>query len=211
MGYCKNSRKSSCSCCPSRGATGATGPAGETGATGADGATGAAGATGATGPSDAALSFAMFYGLTAGTGNPTTTDYADPATVAVKTAAGTGRVPFPRDGAASGPDATRVDASSFELATPGSYRVIFKVHTTEPGQLQLELDGLGLPETTSANMNPTSGGHPIVGDAIITTTTANAVVAVINPPGNSTALTITPADGASTHANAQTITFERLA
>ena len=150
----------------------------------------------------------MFYGLTAGTGNPDTTDYA--ATVAVKTSAGTGRVPFPRDGATSGAAVVRADASSFILAAPGTYHVIFKVHTTEPGQLELELNGAELPETTTPNMNPTAGGHLFVGDAYITTTVANEVLAVINPPNNSPALTITPADGASTHANAQSITIERL-
>ena len=44
------------------------------------------------------LPFAMFYGLTAGTGSGGT-DYA--ATIPAKTTAGTGRVPFPRLGAAS--------------------------------------------------------------------------------------------------------------
>jgi hypothetical protein len=85
------------------------------------------------------------------------------------------------------------------------------VHTTEPGQLELELNGVELPETTTPDMNPTSGGHPIIGNALITTGAPNAVLAVINPPGNSAALTITPADGAETHANAQSITILRVA
>ena len=189
------------------GATGTTGPTGPSGATGAAGATGATGATGADG---SALGFAMFYGLTAGTGNPSATDYA--ATIPAKTAAGTGRVPFPRNGPATGPSViTRADASSFILADVGTYHVIFKVHTTEPGQLQLELNGADLAETTTPDMNPTAGGHLIVGDSYITTSVVNSVLAVINPVGNTPALTITPADGASTHANAQSITIERLA
>ncbi len=61
-------------------------------------------------------------------------------------------------------------------------------------------------------MNPTSGGHPIIGNAIITTTVANSILAVINPAsGMGPALTITPADGASTNANAQSISIKRLA
>lgn len=152
--------------------------------------------------------FAMFYGLTAGTGNTGPTDYA--ATVAVKTAAGTGRVPFPRNGPVLG-GIVRVDASSFTLPAVGTYEVSFEVHTTEPGQLQLELQGADLPETVAVNMNPTSGGHPIVCKTYITTGVINSVLAVVNCVGNSTALTITPADGANTHANAQRITIARIA
>ena len=150
----------------------------------------------------------MFFGLTAGTGNPGPTDYA--ATIAPKTAAGTGRVPFPQDGP-NGGGIARVDASSFTLPDIGTYLVTFRVHTTEPGQLQLELNGADLAATVAANMNPTSGGHPIVGSALITTTVINSILAVINPAGNTPALTVTPADGASTHANAQTLTVLRIA
>ena len=149
----------------------------------------------------------MFYGLTAGTGNDAATDYA--ATVAVKTAAGTGRVPFPRNGPANG--IVRVDGSSFTLAAVGTYHITYKVHTTEPAQLNLELNDVELPETETADLNPTSGGHLLVGDAIITTTVINSVLAVVNPTGNATALTITPADGSKTHANAQSIQILRLA
>jgi len=37
------------------------------------------------------------------------------------------------------------------------------------------------------------------------------VLAVINPVGNSTALTVTPADGSLTHAYAQKLIIEKLA
>ena len=213
-------------CCPKcpTGPTGSAGPTGSDGAAGAPGAVGATGpcctgATGTPGPAGPAGpegpagpagpgDFAMFYGLTAGTGNPDTTDYG--ASVAVKTSAGTGRVPFPRNGPLSGA-IVRVDGSSFTLPDVGTYRITFKVHTTQTGQLQLELDDVALPETTTPDMNPTDGGHLIVGDAIITTAVPSAVLAVINPAGNSTALGITPANGASTHANAQSIVIERLA
>lgn len=151
---------------------------------------------------------AMFFGLTAGTGNPGPTDYA--ATVAVKTAAGTGRVPFPQDGPTTG-SIVRIDGSSFTLPAIGIYEVTFRVHTTEPGQLQLELNGADLANTVAVNMNPTSGGHPIIGNALISTSVVNSTLAVINPTGNSTALTITPADGAETHANAQSITIKQIA
>jgi hypothetical protein len=148
--------------------------------------------------------YGMFYGLTAGTGNPTTTDYA--ATVAARTSAGTGRVPFPRDGPAFA-GVVRIDASSFTLPAIGTYSVSFHVHTTEAGQLQVELNGAALPETVAADMNPTAGGHLIgASNLLVTTTAINAVLAIINPSGNSPALTITPADGAQTAANAQSLT-----
>jgi hypothetical protein len=153
--------------------------------------------------------FSMFYGLTSGTGNGGATDYA--ATIPVKTSAGTGRVPFPRSGPTTGVAATNIDGSSFNLPNIGTYEVTFRVHTTEPGQLELELNGADLADTVAVNMNPTSGGHPIIGNAYITTTFINSVLAVINPDGNSTALTITPANGAETHANTQSITIRQIA
>ena len=105
----------------------------------------------------------------------------------------------------------RVDAESFLLA-PGSYRVTATVHTTESGQLQLELGGVAVDNSTFGNANPTAGGHPIVVDAIVTVPAGpGEVLAVINPAGNSTALTITPADGALTHAYAQKLIIEKLA
>ena len=194
---------------PADGATGATGADGADGADGATGVQGDEGATGATGATgDTILAASEFFGLTAGTGNPGPTDYA--ATIPARTTAGTGRVPFPQDVSTSG-GIVRVDDSSFLLPDVGTYLVMFRVHTTEPGQLQIELNGFAIPYTLAVNMNPTSGGHPIVGTSLLTTTLVNAVIAIINPDGNSPALTITPADGASTHANAQTLTVLRIA
>jgi hypothetical protein len=151
--------------------------------------------------------FANFYGLTAGTGNGGPTDYA--ATVAVKTSAGTGRVPFPRNGATTG-GAVNIDGSSFRLPNIGIYEVTFDVQTTEPGQLELELNGADLPATATGNQNPTSGGHLFSATFIITTVVINSVLAVINPEGNSPALTIVPASGSSTHANAQNLIIRQI-
>lgn len=162
-------------------------------------------------PAPIALGFGMFYGLTAGTGNGGPTDYA--GTIAVKTSAGTGRVPFPRLGSASASNAPTLlgDNASVNLPGIGTYMVTFNVHTTEPGQLQLELNGTDLAYTCAANMNPTSGGHPIGGTFFVTTVSTNSVLAVINPAGNSTALTVTPANGSDTHANTQSIVVTRIA
>jgi hypothetical protein len=191
---------------------GPAGPPGPDGASGnctgscVNGTNGTNGTDGTNG-ANAVVNYAMFFGQTAGTGM-IGTDYA--ATVAVKTSAGTGRVPFPQDGVTSAGTVTRIDATSFQLGTPGDYEVSFKVHTTEPGQLQLELDGADLVETATANMNPTSGGHPIVGSFLITVPMGGGVLALVNPTGNAAALTITPADGSNTHANAQNIVIKQL-
>lgn len=150
-------------------------------------------------------SYAMFYGLTAGTGM-SGTDYA--ATVAAG-----GAVPFPQNGPTFG-GIVAISSTAFKIPTIGTYEVTFHVHTIEPGQLELTVDnGVGFVvahECTGENFNPTAGGHPIVANCIITTTGADAIVEVINPAGNSTALTITPADGANTNANSQTLVIKQL-
>lgn len=148
-------------------------------------------------------SFGFFYGLTAGTGNEGPTDYA--ATIAAGAP-----VPFPRNGVSVGGVArVGVSTTSFQLPTAGVYKIVARVHTTEPGQIQLRLDGAALPETTQGNQNPTAGGHTHTIDAIIVVLAA-AVVEVINPAGNAPALTITPADGASTWANSQSLSIMQL-
>jgi hypothetical protein len=151
------------------------------------------------------MSFGFFYGLTAGTGNPSTTDY---GTVVAAGAP----VPFPRNGASAG-GITRTGPDTFALLHIGVYEVTWRVQTYEAGQLQLGV-GAGptlVPESTAGNQNPTLGGHEIFGQVVITTTTVNSTIQVLNPPGNSPALTIVPADGSSTHANSQTLVVKQLA
>lgn len=163
------------------------------------------------GNTTALTAYGMFYGLTAGTGNAGPTDYA--ATVAAKTAAGTGRVPFPRNGPVLGGIVSSVGPSTLidQVTVPaaGTYEISFGVHTTEPGQLQLEVNGVDQAQTVAANMNPTAGGHPICGTFFLTLPAA-AVVAVVNCSGNATALTVVPADGNNTHANTQYLNVKRL-
>lgn len=152
---------------------------------------------------------ASFFGTTTGTGS-LGNDYA--GTVAVKTAAGTGRLPFPRAGA-SVPlvnGITAIDSSSFNLAAVGTYQISWVVATTEPAQWQVELNGTAVANTIVVDQNPTAGGHPLTGDFLITTTTPNSVVAIINPAGNATALTITPSDGNLTHAQSPTLTITQI-
>lgn len=144
--------------------------------------------------------FGEFYGLTAGIGNATTTDYA--ATVAVGAA-----FPFPRDGYANG--IVRSGPSTFLLPSAGKYKVTFECHTTEPGQLQLVVAGVVIFKSTAMNYNPTSGGHSIQGTCIVDAATATTLQ-VINPAGNSTALTVTPSDGALTYCNPQRLLIEKI-
>jgi len=153
----------------------------------------------------------MFYGLTAGTGGPSTSDYASPATVAVKTTIGTGRVPFPRNnGSVDGivianssedPNDASGLFNSLLLPNAAAYEVMFNLQTVEPGQFNIELTLDGQPvngnaflgdliETVTSNANPTAGGHEYTCNAYITTPVPNCTIAVVNSGGNTPALTI---------------------
>jgi hypothetical protein len=161
----------------SQGPAGPTGPAGASGpsgAAGADGTDGAIGPTGLTGPIGPAGSsnFAEFYALSSSD---------EAATVAVGSA-----VPFPENDPASD-TIVRLGASTFGLPNVGTYDVAFSVSVTEPGQLVLELNGVALPYTVYGRATGTS---EITGDALITTTSVDTVLAVENV--SETALSITP-------------------
>jgi hypothetical protein len=166
---------------------------GATGAAGATGATGA-GATGATGSAGAAPNFANFFALMP-------PDNA--ATVAVGAA-----IQFPQNGPTGGiAPPTRVSASSFNLPNIGIYEVTWQASITEPGQLQLLLDATPLAPTV---VGRATGTNQMSGSTLITTTLVNQHLAVINPAGNSTALTMTPIAG-GTHAVSATLTIRQLA
>lgn len=124
------------------------------------------------------------------------------ATVAVGSA-----VQFPRVAAMSaGGTITKISSSTFNLSTIGTYKVFFQVSVDEAGQLELDLNGAGLPYTVVGRATGTS---QIVGESLVTTTIANSVVSVINPPGNATALTVTPLAG-GTLASSATLIIEQL-
>jgi hypothetical protein len=146
---------------------------GGSGTTGPQGPTGPPGPQGPPGTSD----YAEFYALMP-PDNPATVGSGQP-------------VSFPQDGPADGA-ITRVDDSSFTLADVGTYQVTFQVSVTEPGQLELSLDGVALPATVVGRATGTS---QLVGDSLVTTTTADETLEVVNPLGNSPALTITPLAG----------------
>jgi len=185
------------------GATGATGATGPTGSSGSTGSSGPTGATGAAGPAAPTVVYAMYYGLTTGTGNGGPNDYA--ATVAVGAA-----IPFPRAGPFLTAGIVDTSATLKTLAAVGTYEITFQIHTTEVAQWVARVNGVELAECQAADYNPTSGGHLVVGTCFITTGAINTTLEIVNPSGNAAALTITPADGTLTHANAQTLTIKRL-
>ncbi len=161
------------------GIPGTVGANGQTGPQGAQGQPGVAGPTGPTGPTEPSgtSEFAEFYALMPPD---------NPATVGAGTA-----VSFPQDGPQSG-TIIRLTASTFQLTETGTYRVTFAVSVTEAGQLELTLNGAALPYTVVGRATGTS---QIVGDALVSVSAADSVLAVVNPSGESTALTITPLAG----------------
>lgn len=161
------------------GAQGIPGVAGPAGAPGIAGAAGIAGVSGVPGIPGAPgiLDFSDFFALMPGD---------NAATVAPDTA-----VLFPQNGSSSGV-ITRLNSSMFNLPTIGTYLVQFQVSVTEAGQLMLRLNSEPIANSVVGRATGTS---QIVGVSLVTTTTPNSVLEVINPAGNAAALTITPVAG----------------
>lgn len=101
-------------------------------------------------------------------------------------------VSFAQDGPTSGSIITRTGPSSFNLASIGTYQILFQVSVSEAGQLILTLNGADLAYTVVGRATGTS---QIVETALVTTIVINSILTVRNPAGNSTALTITPLAG----------------
>ncbi len=184
-----------------RAETGPAGPQGAEGArgsTGADGTPGPQGDPGRTGPQGDP-------GPTGRTGPAGTTEFAEffalmPPDNAATVAPGTD-VDFPQDGPSSG-TITRTGPDTFDLAEIGTYRVAFNVSVSEAGQLILTLDGADLAYTVTGRATGTS---QITGESLVETTSANSILTVRNPAGNSTALTITPLAGGTRPVSASLI------
>jgi hypothetical protein len=158
---------------------GSTGPTGATGSTGATGPTGSTGATGPTGTAGGVLDFADFYSLM-------------PPDNAATVAPGTD-VQFAQNGPASTTaQINHISPSAFSLGAIGVYQVMFQVSVNEPGQLVLTLNSAELAYTV---VGRATGTNQIVGMAVVQTTTANSILTVRNPAGESTALSITPLAG----------------
>ena len=131
------------------------------------------------------MAAADFYALQGGGADD------NPATVAVG-----GPVLFPRTGSVVGTGITSTSSSTFQLSSIGTYRIDFQVSISEAGQLGLAIGGNLL---TASVVGRATGTSQIVGTCLLTTVVVNEVVSVVNPSGNSTALTVTPlAGGANT-------------
>jgi hypothetical protein len=208
------------------GKTGAQGPAGASGSPGANGSgvltsTGVPSGSCTTGDTDVDRATGEVYNCTASAwvdtgqsikgpagapGTNGTSVYAEffalmppdnSATVAPGAA-----VQFPRTGPQAGSAISAVSSSSFLLAAVGTYEVFFAVSITEPGQLELSLNGTALNYTVVGRATGTS---QIVGESLVTTASANSTLQVINPAGSSTALTVTPLAGGASAASASLV------
>ena len=155
------------------GAVGAAGSMGIPGVAGIPGVPGVPGIPGAPG----ILDFSDFFALMPGDNS---------ATVAPGAA-----VLFPQNGSTNG-FITRLNTSEFLLPTIGTYLVQFQVSVSEAGQLMLRLNGALIANSVVGRATGTS---QLVGLSLVSTTTPNSILEVINPPGKSTALTITPVAG----------------
>ncbi len=152
------------------------------GAAGAAGVAGLAGIAGVAGTS-AVLDFGDFYVLD--------TDPQYSALLVTGLAAGAA-MPFPHNGATSSGGVTRTGDTTFQLAAVGTYLVQFEVTAANAAQLQLRLNGAYIANSV---VGRATGQTQIVGISLVTTTTANSILEVVNPPGN-TVLTL-PAVGSS--------------
>ncbi|HCX99844.1 MAG TPA: hypothetical protein DG754_06865, partial [Bacteroidales bacterium] len=135
---------------------------------------------------DGVMPFAEFYALMPGDNT---------ATVAVGAA-----IEFPQNGPSSG--ITRLSTTGFILPDIGTYMVSWQVSIDEAGQLALALDGTEITRTTVGRAALTS---QITGNSLITTTSVNSTLSVVNPLGNSTALTITQNAGGANPVSASLV------
>lgn len=65
-------------------------------------------------------------------------------------------VSFPQDGPTSGGGISRINSNTFNLASIGTYHVLFQISVTEPGQLILTLNGVDLDYTVVGRATGTS-------------------------------------------------------
>jgi hypothetical protein len=94
--------------------------------------------------------------------------------------------------------------SSFVLPAIGIYQVMFQVSVSEAGQLVLGLDsGSGVVELLDSAVGRATGTSQIVGMSLVTTTSVNSILSVLN--SSSVALTITPSAGGTLAVSAHII------
>lgn len=153
-----------------QGIPGVAGPPGTAGLAGIAGIAGAQGIPGIPGVPGAPgiLAFADFYALMPSD---------NPAPIAAGSP-----VAFPNDGSpTSGGTITRTGPASFNLPAIGVYLIQFQVDVTQAAQIALSLNG-GL--VANSVVGRATGSSQIIGLSLVTTSTINTVLQVINPPGN---------------------------
>jgi len=111
-------------------------------------------------------------------------------------------VQFPEAGPTSSGGITSTGVSTFQLAAVGTYQIFFQVSIDEPGQLDLTVNDSELAYTVVGRATGTS---QLVGEALVTTSSADSILTVRNPLGNSTALTITPKAGGTSPVSAHLV------
>ncbi len=168
------------------GIPGVAGPAGAPGIAGAAGSQGIQGIPGIPG-APGLLDFADFFALM-----PTDNGGSFAAGVAIN---------FPKNGSSSGTSITRTGNATFQLATIGTYLVIFQMSVTEPAQVMLRLNSVILPYTV---IGRDTGTIQLEGMTFVTTSTPNSILEVINPPGN-IGLTLTPSAGGTNPVSAHLV------
>ena len=175
-----------------RGPVGADGAAGAPGAPGLDGTNGTNGTNGSQGPqgdpgtpgSASTLQFAEFFASM-------------PADNAATVASGS-RILFPQNGPTMGA-IVRLNPSEFVLANAGVYKIEFAASIDEAAQLQLAVNGTGVPYAVFGRATGTS---IITGSALITAAPGD-IVSVVNV--SAAAVTLTPLAGGSTPVTAYMI------
>jgi hypothetical protein len=111
-------------------------------------------------------------------------------------------VQFPLEGPVGGSSILPITSSTFALTNVGAYEVTFNVGVTEPGQLELSLNGVELAYTVVGRATGTS---QIVGQSLVTVSAPDSVLAVENPSAESLPLTVTTDAGGVLPASASLI------
>lgn len=175
------------------GIAGAAGPAGAPGIAGAAGSQGIQGVSGIPG-APGILDFSDFFTLLPGDGGG-----------GPSIAPGT-PIFFPQNGPSTGV-IVRLSQTSFLLPVIGTYLVLFEGSVDEPGQFMLRINAADVANSVAGR---DTGTEQIVGISLVTTTSSNSILEVINPPLNTTALTLTPANGSLTHAYSTHLVIIRI-
>jgi hypothetical protein len=113
-----------------------------------------------------------------------------------------GEVAFPNNGVIFNTDIGRSTDSEFRLAVPGTYLVEYTLTSACAAQTVLSLNGTELGYTL---VGSDAIGAPISNTTLITTTTENALLSVINPAASGGNLTLAQTSGGDAPSTAQLV------